>query len=125
MVLKPRPRRRAATAALPPPLTDTPVTAIAPDGPVAQTQRLIDTLLQAPGRTVHWPLYGPAGVSLAMVLRDVKALATLVLHHATPEDLRLVAPSDVWTAWSATAPNPCPRVPSTRRTPGVSIRPVA
>ncbi|MDX2778402.1 hypothetical protein PV379_13940 [Streptomyces caniscabiei] len=62
---------------------------------MAQTQRLIDTLLQAPGRTVHWPLYGPAGVSLAMVLRDVKALATLVLHHATPEDLRLVAPSDV------------------------------
>jgi hypothetical protein len=77
------------------PLADTPVTAISPDGALAQTQRLIDTLLQDPGRTVRWPLYGPEGVPLAVVLRDVKALATLVLHHATPEDLHDVAPPDV------------------------------
>ncbi|WP_159029663.1 hypothetical protein [Streptomyces qaidamensis] len=35
---------------------------------------------------MHWPLYGPAGVPLEVVLGDVKALATLVLHHAAPEE---------------------------------------
>ncbi|MBB6421900.1 TniQ family protein [Streptomyces sp. AK010] len=77
------------------PLTVTPATAIAPDGALTRTQRLIDTLLQDPDRTVRWPLYGPTGVPLGVVLRDVKTLATLVLHHATPKDLRRVAPPDV------------------------------
>ncbi|WP_186343508.1 hypothetical protein [Streptomyces sp. CFMR 7] len=44
---------------------------------------------------MDWPLYGPSGVPLEVVLRDMKALATLVIHHATPEDLRRVAPPDV------------------------------
>ncbi|MFI6542974.1 TniQ family protein [Streptomyces prunicolor] len=77
------------------PLADTPVTTITPDGALEETQRLIDTLLQDPGRTVHWPLYGRTGIPLEVVLRDVKSLATLVLRHATFENLRPVAPPDV------------------------------
>ncbi|MER7182496.1 TniQ family protein [Streptomyces hyaluromycini] len=77
------------------PLTDTPATAIPADGPLAETQRLIDTALTTPSRPVHWPLYGPGGAPLNMVLRDTKSLGVLVLNHATPTDLRPLAPPDV------------------------------
>ncbi|WP_338492066.1 TniQ family protein [Streptomyces sp. SJL17-4] len=85
----PRPRRCHH------PLTDTPVTALTPGGALEETQRLIDTALAATDRMVHWPLYGPGGVSLLTALRDVKSLGALVLNHATPTDLHPVAPGEV------------------------------
>nr|WP_246111637.1 hypothetical protein [Streptomyces hawaiiensis] len=77
------------------PLTDTPATAIPADGDLAEAQRLIDTALTTPGRPVRWPLYGPDGAPLNVVLRDAKSLGVLVLNHATPDALGPLAPSDV------------------------------
>ncbi|GAA2254605.1 TniQ family protein [Streptomyces amakusaensis] len=109
----PRPRRchhRLAAA---------PVTAIAPDGPLSQTQRLIETLLVAPDRAVCWPLYGPAGAPLGVVLRDAKCLGALVLNHATSTDLQPMAPADVLDQLERYRTDPLPttsqRTPDTRR----------
>jgi len=77
------------------PLTDTPATAIPADGPLAETQRLIDTALTTPRRPVHWPLYGPGGAPLSAVLRDAKCLGALILNHASPDDLGPLAPPAV------------------------------
>ncbi|MEU9959795.1 TniQ family protein [Streptomyces sp. NPDC050982] len=77
------------------PLTDTPATAIPADGPLAETQRLIDTVLTTPQRPVHWPLYGPGGAPLNGVLRDAKSLGALILNHASPGDLNPLAPPAV------------------------------
>ncbi|MFJ6438458.1 TniQ family protein [Streptomyces sp. NPDC091416] len=99
----PRPGRCSSPAATsgprPPrchhPLTDTPVTTITADGTLEATQHLIDTALATPDRSVNWPLYGPGGAPLQIVLRDVKSLGALVLNHATPSDLHDVAPPDI------------------------------
>lgn len=77
------------------PLTDTPATTIPIDGDLAEAQRLIDTALTAPGRPVRWPLYGPGGAPLNVVLRDTKTLGALTLNHATPDDLDPLAPPNV------------------------------
>lgn len=44
---------------------------------------------------MRWPLYGPDGAPLNVVLRDAKSLGVLALNHATPGDLGPLAPPDV------------------------------
>jgi hypothetical protein len=109
----PRPRRCHH------PLAETAVTEIAPDGPLAKTQRLINSLLAAPSRVVRWPLYEPAGAPLNAVLRDAKSLATLVLNHATPGELQPLAPPDVLDRVERYRTSPLPadsrRAPDTQR----------
>ncbi|MGW5249171.1 TniQ family protein [Streptomyces sp. NPDC004129] len=69
------------------PLTDTPITALQADGDALRTQRLIDELLAAPHERVRWPLYGPGGAPLRVVLNDARCLGGLVLNHAVAGDL--------------------------------------
>jgi hypothetical protein len=100
------------------PLTSIPVTTIPPDGDLEETQRLIDVALAAPGRAVRWPLYGPAGAPLNVVLRDAKSLGALVLNHATADDLCPLAPPDALDRLERYRANPLPtssqRAPDTR-----------
>ncbi|WP_435599839.1 TniQ family protein [Streptomyces sp. C10-9-1] len=109
----PRPRRCHH------PLTDTPVTALAPGGVLEETQYLINDALSTPDRLVRWPLYGPGGVPLRAALRDVKSLGALILNHATAVDLRPVAPGEVLERLERYRANPLPprsqRDPDTRR----------
>ncbi|WP_405467201.1 TniQ family protein [Streptomyces canus] len=101
------------------PLADTPVTVVTPDEAVAETQRLVDTLLATPDRAVRWPLYGPGGAPLRVVLRDVKCLGALVLNHAMPTDLHTVAPPEILDRLERYRATPLPvssqRAPDTRR----------
>ncbi|MFK0127086.1 TniQ family protein [Streptomyces nigra] len=69
------------------PLAETPVTGLQPDGDALRTQLLIDELLAAPHERVHWPLYGPDGAPLRVVLNDARCLGGLVLNHAVPGNL--------------------------------------
>ncbi|MGY0489430.1 TniQ family protein [Streptomyces sp. WG-D5] len=69
------------------PLSDIPVVALEPDGPVVRAQHLINDLLAAPEQTVHWPLNGTGGASLIAVLRDTRCLGGLILNHAASSDL--------------------------------------
>ncbi|MGI5438125.1 TniQ family protein [Streptomyces shenzhenensis] len=77
------------------PLTDTPVTALQADGDALRAQRLIDELLAAPHERVHWPLYGPDGAPLWVVLNDARCLGGLVLNHAVSGDLAESAEPEV------------------------------
>ncbi|GAA1159765.1 TniQ family protein [Streptomyces hebeiensis] len=77
------------------PLGDTPVVALEPAGVTMRTQRLVDDLLAAPEQRVHWPLYGPDGAPLPVMLRDARCLGGLILNHATASDLSEVAEPEV------------------------------
>ncbi|MDH6221645.1 hypothetical protein M2283_008992 [Streptomyces pseudovenezuelae] len=100
------------------PLTDIPVTENPRDSTLAETQHLIDTALAAPGDPVRWPLYGPGGAPLNVVLRDARSLGALILNHATPSDLRPFAPPDVLDRLERYRASPLPassqRAPDTR-----------
>ncbi|MEU7603134.1 TniQ family protein [Streptomyces sp. NPDC041003] len=85
----PRPRRCHH------PLADTPVLSFDPGTLLEKTQLLINAALTTPDQMVRWPLYGPAGAPLRTVLRDAQSLGSLLLNHATPGDLRPMAPPGI------------------------------
>ncbi|MGI5423720.1 hypothetical protein [Streptomyces sp. CA-179760] len=76
---------------------------------------MFDDLLAAPEQTVHWPLYGTAGASLLVVLRDARCLGGLILNHAAFSDLTGIDEPVQWaprldpaTLHSLTLPGPDP-----------------
>ncbi|MEY9997125.1 hypothetical protein ABIE67_009157 [Streptomyces sp. V4I8] len=83
-----------------------------------RTQRLIEDLLANPEQTVRWPLYGPGGVPLSVVLHDVRCLGGLVLTHVASSDLGDVAEPEVVRqadVYRFQFPSRPPRIPSNQR----------